>query len=157
MVPIIAPLFISAAQLVQEAQAATQVPPPITDPNQVHIQNWPSLVYLLFVFFLPLILSNIAMWVRERQKWTLERAKNGQIKQIETSVNMINGKIGEVGVALGKSNTNIAIVKTRIEAVAKDLEGFGSHCRATTKSIGDQVEKNTQRIFDLAKSKSEGK
>jgi len=110
-------------------------------PGQVEVRDWKTLLY----FLVPLILSNVGMWIREVAKMRGHKHKNGQLATIIDNTNTAKG------IALS-AKREITDVKTTVTSIDTKIGEMKENCTKTVAHIQSGITDNTQKIFELAKN-----
>lgn len=92
-----------------------------------------------------LIISNIAMWIREWKKHQSWKKNNGSIGSIKTTVENNQGQLKCLDQKMGKAREDISEVKTAVKSQV-------SHCKETVGRMDNAIAENRDQLFQLAKN-----
>jgi len=114
-----------------------EVPPDVSkDPNLAAIKDTNTLIYILCVLFIPMILSNAGMWIREYAKAREFKKKNGVLERIEK-----NSEMARLDAAKAAQQASNAFTK---------IDDMTRTCAETRLQFSNAIQKNTDRIITQA-------
>jgi len=86
-----------------------------------------------------LIVSGVAMWIREWRRGRNEKTNGTDLKEIKDDVKSTMTKVNDIG-------TDTATIKT-------DVKGIKEHCTQTTQRFEKAINDNRKNLFEIATKK----
>lgn len=90
-----------------------------------------------------LIISNVAMWIREFKKHKTWKKNNGALDEIKATVSKMDKKVDCLDGKVGKARESLASIKSSVNSMQL-------HCSQTVSQFSKQISENSSKIFDLA-------